>query len=396
MVALLGYGKTTRAAAREIGAVEFFADIPKAYQDDDDFWVRPTEDYEPAKFTLAIPSPGLPPSHPLVRRSPRVLSDYDYFFDRFPYSIWISGTNGKTTTTQMITHLLAPKGAISGGNIGTPVAALDTQAPIWVLESSSFTLHYTNIAKPNLYVLLPITPDHLSWHGDFAAYEGAKLKPVKSLKEGEVAIVPKKYLSTPTKGHLIGYDTPDDLADSLGIDLGRVPFAGPFLLDAALALGVQKILFGHCNYERMAAFSVDPHKQQEFRDKKGRLWVDDSKATNIDAALQAVMRYRGRPIHLILGGDNKGVSLAPLIERLPQNTRIYAIGTAAAHIEEAAKAAGQDVERCDTLDRAVAAIDKRLGSEGVALLSPACASLDQFASYKERGERFQKLVLSLM
>jgi len=395
MIALLGYGKTTRAAARKIKEATFFADIPASKKDEEGFWIHPRILYDPLRFLLAIPSPGLPPSHPLVRRSHTIMSDYDYFFDRFPYSIWISGTNGKTTTTQMLTHLLSSHGAVSGGNIGTPVADLDPKAPIWILETSSFTLHYTKRAKPNLYLLLPITPDHLGWHGDFGAYEAAKLKPVARLREGEVAIVPKKYLDTPTKGYLIGYEDEKDLAKTFGIDPKKIPFQGPFLLDALLACAAQTILFGACDYQHIANFRIEPHKQEEFLDAAGRLWVNDSKATNPDAAIKAIQRYQERPIHLILGGDDKGVSLAPLIAALPPKSRIYAIGKAAPKIMEWAREHGKEALRCDTLERAVAAIHARHDRHSVALLSPACASLDQFGGYRERGERFKELVLRL-
>jgi UDP-N-acetylmuramoylalanine--D-glutamate ligase len=394
MVALLGYGKTTRAVAKELKSIVFFADVEKPFIDEDGFEVRPSRDYEPKNFDFAIPSPGLPPSHPLVRRSSKILSDYDLFFDRFPFTIWVSGTNGKTTTTQMITHLLAKRGAKSGGNIGTPVASLDPKAPIWVLETSSFTLHYTNRAKPNLYILLPITPDHLSWHGSFQEYEAAKLKPIQSLKEGEVAIVPKKYLRTPTNGFLIGYEEAKDLALYFGIDIQKIAFRGAFLLDALLACAVTKILFNECDYEAINAFSLDPHKQEEFYDEQGRLWVDDSKATNIDATLQAVKRYANKEIHLILGGDNKGVSLEPLIAKLPKTITIYSIGKAAKEISTLAKKYAIPCKKSQTLERAVEEIKRVHSKEFVALLSPACASFDQFSGYKDRGEKFKRLVLS--
>ncbi|MRJ02113.1 MAG: UDP-N-acetylmuramoyl-L-alanine--D-glutamate ligase, partial [Epsilonproteobacteria bacterium] len=333
------------------------------------------------------------PTHPLVRRSKKVISDYDYLFHTFPYTIWISGTNGKTTTTQMITHLLKDRGAVSGGNIGTPVADLDPRAPIWVLETSSFTLHYTQTAKPNLYILLPITPDHLSWHGDFKSYEAAKLKPIRALKEGEIAIVPREYRDIPTEGTVIGYRTPQDLAQYLEIEVERLSFQGPFLLDAVLAAAVQQILFFQVDYERLNSFQLDPHKQEEFFDSQGRLWVDDSKATNIDAALQAIRRYGERPLLLILGGDHKGVTLEPLIERLPPGTRVFAIGRATDHIVSLCRRHSVDVQESRTLRSAVQSMKRVHNRESVALLSPACASLDQFSSYRERGEQFKELVL---
>jgi len=126
-----------------------------------------------------------------------------------PLTIWISGTNGKTTTTQMMQHLLKEKGSLAGGNIGTALGELDSDANMWILETSSFTMHYTNIASPNIYVLLPIKPDHLSWHGDMQEYEKAKLKPLDSMKEGEIAIIPEKYKDYKTNAHIIPYNDED-------------------------------------------------------------------------------------------------------------------------------------------------------------------------------------------
>ncbi len=395
MIALLGYGKTTLALAKKIKDVAFFDDdVQKPMKDKEGFLRYPSNHYHPDRFKLQIPSPGIPPSHPLIQKSTNLLSDYDYLYDDFPYSIWISGTNGKTTTTQMCQYLLQDRGAVSGGNIGIPLADLDPRKPIWILETSSFTLHYTSFAKPNLYILLPITPDHISWHGSFEAYEKAKLKPLERLKEAEVAIVPKKYLHYPSKGFKIGYENAEDLAAYFGIDPTRIKFRGPFLLDALLALATTKILFNEIDYERINSFKLDPHKQEEFHDKGGRLWVDDSKATNIDAAIEALKKYSDKRVYLILGGDHKGADLEPLFTTMHSNVEIFAIGKSMEHILQLAKKYNIPSHRCGTLDIAVAKIKKIHDKNSVALLSPACASLDQFKNYKERGELFKKEVLS--
>ena len=123
--------------------------------------ILPSHLFDPEASELEVTTPSLKPDHPLIKSAKNLLSEYDYFDKEMPFSIWISGTNGKTTTTQMLTHLLEKRGALSGGNIGTPLADLDTNAPIWVLESSSFALHHTHTASPDIYLLLPITPDHL-------------------------------------------------------------------------------------------------------------------------------------------------------------------------------------------------------------------------------------------
>ncbi len=393
MITLFGSGRTTTAIAKRFKEAIFFEDIPKPFKDEAGFWHLPSERFDPDRSAIEIPSPGIPPSHSLIRRAKHLCSEYDLFASDMPYSIWISGTNGKTTTTQMITHLLRSFGAVSGGNIGTPLANLPTDAKIWVLESSSFSLHYTRIATPNLYVLLPITPDHLSWHGSFEAYEMAKLSPITRLKEGEIAIVPAKYAHLKSAGTLIGYEGAEDLAKTFGLDPDALPFKGPFLLDALLALAVERILFGQSDYEKMATFALDPHKQEEFYDPLGRLWVDDSKATNIDATIQALKSYKGKKIYLILGGDDKGVSLEPLFGYL-ENVEIFAIGKASEQIMELAQKYRIPAHAAGTLPKAVEMIKKLHTTNSVVLLSPACASLDQFGSYKERGEIFKKEALS--
>lgn len=406
-ITLFGYGVTTRAIAKKFGPFTFYDDnVHKPFTDEQGNRIRPSSEFDPRYSDLEIPSPGMPPDHPLIRNARNLIGEYDLFLSAWerapftvaqkPFTIWITGTNGKTTTTQMTTHLLADKGAQSGGNIGTPLAALDPHAPLWVLETSSFTLHYTEEAKPDLYVVLPITPDHISWHGDEQAYIDDKLKPLSQLCEGECALVPRAYADTPTNGFLIPYDTAEDLAEYFGFDLEKIRFEGAFLLDAVLSMAVDRILFDRIDYDRMNAFVLDPHRQEELFDAQGRLWVNDTKATNIDAALAAVTRYGDRPIHLIIGGDDKGVDMTPLFEALSAySITLYTIGSNQARLDTLADRFGIPFESCGTLDEAVKRIAAVHTGESVALLSPACASLDQFPSYAVRGNTFKSSVGNL-
>ncbi len=405
-ISLFGYGKTTRAISKRLGPCTFYDDrIAVPHSDDAGNRLLPPLLFEPDRSELQIPSPGFPPDHPLIRQSHNLISEYDLFLSDAgaellrqprPYTVWVSGTNGKTTTTRMITHLLADRGAVSGGNIGTPLAELDAHAPIWVLETSSFTLHYTRHAKPDLYLLLPVTPDHLGWHGGEAAYLADKLKPLARMREGEAILLPADYADTPTHGFVIPYSDRDTLARYFGIDMQKVRFDGVFLLDALLALGVAKILFDEIDYEKINAFRPDPHRQERLTDRFGRLWIDDSKATNVDATLQALAPYRERTIHLILGGDDKGVDLDPLFSGMEgYDVTIYAIGSNAGRLDAMASRYARTCHLCGTLEEAVAAIDSRHDSRSVALLSPAAASLDQFASYAERGARFKEIISKL-
>ena len=396
-VSLFGYGGTTKALAKKIPHAIFYDDkCVKPFKDENGFSVKPASEFDSKYSDLEIPSPGIPPSNPLILKANNLISEYDYFAQTRPLSVWISGTNGKTTTTQMMQHLLKDKGSVEGGNIGTPLAELNQDSNIWILETSSFTMHYTNIASPNIYVLLPINPDHLSWHGDMDKYTDAKLKALKSMKEGEIAIVPYTYKDIKTNAHLIAYKDENDLAEYFGIDISKIKFKGAFLADALLAIAVDKILFDRINYEQINSFTLDPHRQEELRDSKERLWVNDTKATNIDATIAALKRYKDSHIHLILGGDDKGVELSELFEFLQtRNLQIYTIGSNKNKLSVLAKEYNISFVVCENLIDAIKIIDKNLQKNEIALLSPAASSLDEYSSYAQRGDEFKNTVLGI-
>ena len=395
---LFSYGLTTKAIAKKLGGdCTFFDDnVKEAFSDEEGNHILPSALFDPEKSLLEVTTPSLKPNHPLIQSAQNLLSEYDYFADVMPFSIWISGTNGKTTTTQMLTHLLHKRGAVSGGNIGTPLADLDTDAPIWVLESSSFTLHHTRIASPNIYLLLPITPDHLDWHETPQQYAADKLRPLLTMKEGELALIPKGLSIPKTNAYVMEYDSNEMLAEYFRLDPSALRFKAAFLQDALLALAVTRVLFDEVDYALMNAFVLDAHRQEEFKDAQGRLWVNDSKATNLDATLQALKGYADMHIHLIIGGDDKGVDLTPLFEAMkPLSLTLYTIGANNDKLLSLGEKYSLKVHSCQTLGKAVEEIDKALTISDVALLSPAAASLDQFNSYKQRGEMFMEFVKNL-
>jgi len=412
---LFGYGLTTKAIAKKLGGgCTFFDDNCKEpYVDEHHNTIKPSNLFNPNKSQLEVTTPSLKPNHPLIQQAKNLLSEYDYFalrqaqgtnivksvaepVEAKPFSIWISGTNGKTTTTQMLTHLLAQKGALSGGNIGTPLAELDINAPIWVLESSSFTLHHTHIASPGIYLLLPITPDHLDWHGTANAYAADKLKPLLTMKEGELALIPKGLKVPKTNAYVVEYDSDSFLCKYFNLDISKLNYKGAFLQDALLSLAITKVLFDETNYDLLNTFKRDAHRQEEFYDEKNRLWVNDSKATNLDATIQAVKGYANKQIHLILGGDDKGVDLTPLFEEMKAlNLTLYTIGANSKKLLQLSKHYNIDIIESNTLEKAVKNISNVLDKKSIALLSPAAASFDQFKSYKHRGETFIEIVKNL-
>lgn len=359
--------------------------------DDNDF-----SEYDLTSNEYTVVSPGIPPYNNMILNSKNLISDYDLFASVMPFSIWISGTNGKTTTTQMCQHLLKEYGSIYGGNIGVPLSHLDENAPIWILETSSFTLHYTNKSKPNIYILLPISEDHITWHGSFEEYKNAKLKPLSLMNENDIAIVPAEFKDFKTNAHVITYKNSDDLCKHFKIDKSKIKFKEPFLLDAILAMTVRKIIFDEIDYELINQFIIDKHKVEEFKDIKNRLWIDDSKATNVDATINAIVPYNEKDIHIILGGDDKGANLVPLFENIKDlHINVYAIGSNTEKIVKYCQQFKIEVISCTYLSVAVEKIDLVLKENSVAMLSPAAASLDQFKSYAHRGNEFKNLVHSL-
>ena len=391
---LFGYGKTTQAIAKAFGNCTIFDDSFQT-QSIDDFGniLLPSKNFDPQKSKLEITSPGIPPSHPLIQKAQNLQSEYDLFKDTMPRSIWISGSNGKTTTTKMVDFLLPNSQA--GGNVGLPLADLDPKKAIWVLESSSFTLHYTKYAKPDIYLLLPITPDHQSWHGSFEQYEQSKLTPLQKMQEGELILLPKKYESVPTYGFSVYYETPEDIANYFGIDIAKINFKGGFLLDSLMALATTKVLYDTIDYDKINAFTLDAHRQERVQDFKGRIWINDSKATNAQATLAAIESFQNQKIHLIIGGEDKGADLEPFFALLPKDCTIYAIGKNSEKLIDLAHSQKLQCHKSQTLQNAIHKIDSILQKDEIALLSPAAASFDQFENYEDRGDKFKNFIRAL-
>jgi len=380
---ILGKGQTANALKKRFPNAKLFDDTN-------------LEEFDKNSSEITVVSPGIPPYHKLVKFSKNLISDYDLFYEDMPFSIWVSGTNGKTTTTQMIQHLLEKYNCVYGGNIGVPVSQLDNSKKIWILETSSFTLHYTNKAKPNIYVLLPIREDHITWHTSFEEYKKAKLKPLMFMQENDIAIIPSEFKDIKTDAFVITYNNSDDICNYFGFKKDKVDFKEPFLLDALLAMSVRKILFDDINYGLINQFKIDKHKIEEFKDSKNRLWIDDSKATNIDATINALVSYKNSNIHIILGGDDKGANLEPLFENIQNlNIEVYSIGSNSQKIVDLCSKFNIKVHKCDFLENAVKLIDINMAKNSIGFLSPAAASLDQFSSYIHRGEEFKKYVQNL-
>jgi UDP-N-acetylmuramoylalanine--D-glutamate ligase len=332
---------------------------------------------------LLVKSPGVPRESPLVaeaeRRELPIWSEVELGYRLLrPRLVGVTGTNGKTTTAEL---LGAITGAPVAGNIGRALTELDGQleeGALVVCELSSFQLEDVHELACEVAVLLNLEPDHLDRYESFEAYREAKLR---IFERARFKVVPR---GLGLEG--IEFSADDPLPAEPRIRGAHNRENAAAATAAARALGVPDESIA----EALRTFPGVPHRLEPVRKLGGVLYVNDSKATNVAAALKALAAYEQEPVHLILGGSRKGEDFAPLAAALGPNVRsVHLIGETA---EELAAAIPQ-AERDGDLAAALTAIEARPGD--VVLLSPACASYDQFRDFEARGEEFRRLVQNL-
>jgi UDP-N-acetylmuramoylalanine--D-glutamate ligase len=329
----------------------------------------------------------------------------------------VTGTNGKTTTTELLAHLLRAAGteAVACGNQGTPLAGLVGEvAPEAVLcvECSSFQLEDVELFHPRGAVLLNLTPDHLDRHGGLEAYRAAKLRIFARQGPDDLAIAPVglEPVGRGVRARRIyeGAPGPDAVAWSAGglhLDgRGRVagwddvPLRGRHNRENAMAAAALAAHMGAPTpalAEGLATFRPVPHRLEVVRVREGVAFVNDSKATNPDAAIAALDAYP-TGVHLIAGGRAKGTSFAALAAVAREAVvAAYLVGEAAPALAAAFEEVGVAHTGHAGVEEAVAAATRRARAGETVLLAPACASFDQFRSYEERGEAFRTAVAGL-
>jgi UDP-N-acetylmuramoylalanine--D-glutamate ligase len=376
-----------------------------------------------------VKSPGVPREAAViaaaVERGIEVLGELELAWRALPNRfLAVTGTNGKTTTVELLGHLHRGAGepVAVAGNVGTALSELvgevDAEATV-VCECSSFQLEDTSLFAPECAVLLNLAPDHLDRHADLRAYLAAKLRIFANQGNDDVAV----------------YNA--DEPELAGVDLGgcarRVAFchgAGPDC-EVALAegtifddgeplLAVSELgLFGEHNVanamaaaaaalsmglsreavrEGLRSFAGVPHRLEQVAEIGGVRFVNDSKATNVASATVGLRAFAGG-VHAILGGSEKGEPFAPLLEPIGERcSACYLTGATAARMAEElapAIASGVELHRCADLEDAVRRAAAAAAPGEVVLLSPACASFDAFENFEQRGDRFREIVAGL-
>ncbi len=365
--------------------------------------------------TLVVTSPGVPPSAEVLRwasdRDVPVWGELELGarLASVPY-LAVTGTNGKTTTTGMLAACLRAGAldAVACGNIGRPfpTAALESH-DVLVVEASSFQLAQQVSLHPRVSVLLNLAPDHLDWHGSFAAYVDAKRRVYRNQTDDDVHVGNRDddrssavsadapcavtwFRDGPPEPDEVGYRSGHLIARVRAeADLGPIDGerAG-YRADAAAAAAAALAYGVDADAVRsgLAAFRPDPHRGEVVATAGGVRFLDNSKATNVHAALAAIDGVGGRLV-LIAGGRGKGQDLASLATRAARLAGVVAIGESADELE---RALGPlvEVRRATTIEDATFAAFAMAPRPGSVLLAPACASWDQFRDYRERGERF--------
>jgi len=419
---LLEQGATVRATD-----IRSLSQIPEA-ADLLDYWQVPFVQQSDAVFEncdLIVVSPGVPADLPALeaarQRGVRVIGEVElaapFLLGR---TIGITGTNGKTTTTALIGHILRETGipAQVGGNIGTPVTAMIESSRLdqWnVLELSSFQLETIADFRADIAVALNVTQNHLDRHHTFANYTAAKGRLFQTQRKGAFAILNADdptcvgYASV-TQASPLWFSSTRAVTPGIWLADGKIWFDGELLMDAreipirgrhniedTMAAAAATRLAGASLASIAAAvrtFKAVEHRLEFVRNLNGVDFYNDSKATSVDATLKALDAFPGG-LWVILGGKDKGLDYTVL--RAPLAAKAHAallIGAAAPKIAEQLRGAVA-IEHNGTLENAVRFAQQNAHRGDTVLLAPACASFDQFTSYEHRGQVFKTIVQQL-
>jgi len=384
----------------------------------------------PEGAQLVVVSPGVPLHQPGLERARaagvpvigEVELAYRFLEPKRPF-IGITGTNGKSTTTALCGELLHRAGMrpFVGGNLGRPLCESPLSEERWsahVVELSSFQLEGIKQLRCSAAVVTNVTPDHLDRYASLSDYAGAKRRIFMHQEAGDVAVVNADdaiAVSLAPEGRGYGFTLHQDLPPGFQGGAAALPDGGFRLMGGGSFTLANRALRGAHNLQNAMAASLLaslsgvpdraiqegldsypglPHRMEVVRTLDGVEWINDSKATNVDSSVVALRAFKGGVL-LIAGGQGKGAPYAPMVEASRGKVRaVLTIGQDAPAIE-AAYRKGFVVMSCGTLENAVAEAHRRGRPGDVVLLSPACASYDQFRNFEDRGDTFKRLVGAL-
>ena len=380
---------------------------------------------------LIVVSPGVPANIPALAAARKkeipVWSEIELAWRYLRGKlVAITGSNGKTTTTSLVAHILRTSTipAHVGGNIGTPLLSFverSSDTDVTVAEVSSFQLETIDAFRPEIGVLLNLTPDHLDRHTTFEEYAAAKMRMFANQLERDWAVLnaddPEVTKRTPAKSKLCWFSRQKRVAvgafllndsimfrnEGFEVELAKrsqIPLRGEHNLENVLAACAASYLAGATPAaiaEGVKTFQAVEHRLEFVAEIAGVEFFNDSKATNVDAAAKAIEAFPSG-LRVILGGKDKGAPYTPLVPLLKERARqILLIGAAAPKIADDLAELGMamPIERADTLERAIHLAYRSAEAGDTVLLAPACSSFDQFENYEHRGQTFKQIVQHL-
>jgi UDP-N-acetylmuramoylalanine--D-glutamate ligase len=376
--------------------------------------------------TTVVISPGVPLTIPLLLRagasSIPIIGEIELAYRYLQGAIIaVTGSNGKSTTTALIGEILKVAGwqPIVAGNIGQPlIASIDLQKPRnYVLELSSFQLETVDTFHANIALLLNITPDHMDRYPNFDAYAAAKYRIFRNQGQGDTAIVnatERRQTQRETTVRVWRFSASqrvdegafldgEEMVLSIGGEERRIPrsslkLAGMANVENALASWLAARAVGVDDVAVQIAFGSFPglpHRMVLVRERAGVRYVNDSKGTNVDATLKSLEGFPPSSVLLVLGGKDKAGEFERMRELIAEKTRyVITIGKAADRIASALEGVATIVPAGD-MQRAVQWAAEHAKAGDTVLLSPACASFDQYRNFEHRGEHFEELVRAL-
>jgi UDP-N-acetylmuramoylalanine--D-glutamate ligase len=350
---------------------------------------------------LVVTSPGVPADAPLIAgahaRAIPVWSELELGGRLLSNPLLaVTGSNGKTTTTALLGEIFrsADVPAEVAGNIGRPLTSLTGSADekAWVVcEVGVFQLDDAETFRPRIAVLLNLEPDHLDRYGTFEWYADTKLRIFEQQTEDDTAVVPHGFGPVPGGARRIEFAGDDLLPAEPLIPGAHNRENAAAATAAARAAGIPDEAIARA----LRSFRGVEHRLEDVAEIAGVRYVNDSKATNAAAALRAVEALRDSTLHVILGGLGKNESCGALAAALGSADRAYLIGAAAPELAPALDAAAVRYEHCGDLQTALGKAAQAALPGEIVLLSPACASYDQFRDFEDRGDEFRRLVEEL-
>ena len=372
---------------------------------------------------FCILSPSIPFDSPIIKKleekNIKYFSDIEYIsFDDNEKIVLITGTNGKTTTTALTSHILSKKfKAPYCGNIGiSPFEYKNKNVDYYVIEASSYQLYYSNTLKPKIGIFCNLTPDHILWHKNIENYFEAKAKPFRNMSEDDFAILNYddeylKRLGSEIKAKVYYFSLEKQNFENCIylennkiifkneeiIDINQMQIVGPHNVQNAMCSIIAAKILGLDNStiaEALKSFKAIEHRLEFIRTIDGTDYYNDSKATNPEASIVAINSFENKKVVLIAGGRDKKTSLKDFIEAVKSKiSKVVLIGEAKARFRQELSESGYlNIVNSKTLEEAIdiASLDR----PDIVLLSPACASFDMFENYEKRGEAFKNYVLS--